>query len=156
MLRIILLFGILAGACLTAALLIGTYLGDPATAGGWDDLLSILAMGLTLILVLYGIKHLRDRLVDRSIGFVRALLVGLGISAVAGIIHALTWTVYTVALVNTSNELWGSTEPISIPPLHHLLQFCWTFLRVFGIAAIVSVVGAYVLKDAHVWQKRTK
>ena len=54
-------------------------------------------MVLALSLIFFGVKRLRDRELGGVIRFVPALLAGLGISAVAGVIYAIGWEITLAA-----------------------------------------------------------
>ena len=50
-------------------------------------------MVLALSLIFFGVKRLRDRELGGVIRFIPALLAGLGISAVAGVIYVIGWEI---------------------------------------------------------------
>ena len=96
--RIILIFGIAAGliVAVTMCLLIANTGPDSAAHSYFTG---YLVMVLALSLIFFGVKRLRDRELGGVIRFVPALLAGLGISAVAGVIYAIGWEI-TLAITD--------------------------------------------------------
>ena len=90
--RIILVFGILAGVvaavpmCLIAA-------SSEHNSAAQSYFVGYLVLVLALSLIFFGVKRLRDRELGGVIRFVPALLAGLGISAVAGVIYVIGWEI---------------------------------------------------------------
>ena len=91
--KVIVRYGIIAGLIVGIPMM--TYmLRMPADAKAAPSmLLTYVVMLVALSMVFVGIKQYRDRALGGVISFMPALLVGLGISAVAGVIYAIAWEI---------------------------------------------------------------
>src|ERR1700741_851784 len=96
--RIILIFGTAAGLIVIVpmSLLLANAEHDSAATSHFTGYL-IMLLGLSLVFV--GVKRLRDRELGGVIRFGPALLAGLGISAVAGVLYVIGWEI-TVAVTD--------------------------------------------------------
>ncbi|MBX3703769.1 MAG: DUF4199 domain-containing protein, partial [Steroidobacteraceae bacterium] len=90
--RLILTFGIAAGLIVAIPMCLLVATSEPGDAGQ-SHVVGYLIMLLALSLVFVGVKRLRDREYGGVIRFVPALLAGLGISAVAGVIYVIGWEI---------------------------------------------------------------
>ena len=94
--RYAIVYGGLSGLIIIAVLVAGLALHS-RFSGFASEWFGYLVMLVALTFVFVGVKRFRD--VDRGgiIGFGRALAVGLGIAAVAGITYAVAWEAYLAA-----------------------------------------------------------
>jgi len=90
--RIILIFGIAAGLIVAVPMSLMLANAEPGSAAT-SHFTGYLIMLLALSLIFFGVKRLRDRELGGAIRFVPALLAGLGISAVAGVIYVIVWEI---------------------------------------------------------------
>ena len=90
--RTILFFGIVAGLIVAVPMCLLVANAEPGSAAT-SHFTGYLIMLLALSLVFVGVKRLRDRELGGTIRFVPALLAGLGISAVAGVIYVIGWEI---------------------------------------------------------------
>lgn len=96
--NIIFLFGTIAGL-----IMIGAMIAVIVAAGGEPDMSSnsllfgYLIIIIALSMVFFGVKRYRDQELGGVIKFLPALLMGVGITLVAGVIYVLVWEVYLVA-----------------------------------------------------------
>jgi len=92
--KIVLIYGLIAGAIVGAMLLITMPLYESGTLhfenGEW---LGYTTMVISLSLVFFGIKSYRDNHAGGSITFWSGLKVGLLITSVASMIYALSWEI---------------------------------------------------------------
>jgi hypothetical protein len=88
--KIVLTFGLIAGAILSAMLLVTASLMDGI---GFDSgaVIGYTSMVLAFLLVFVGVKSYRDNVAGGRIGFGRALALGLMITAVASVCYVATW-----------------------------------------------------------------
>ncbi|MFN9542555.1 MAG: DUF4199 domain-containing protein [Alphaproteobacteria bacterium] len=90
----ILFYGTIAGLVVILSMI-----GMIAPSGGAPEMgdMSVVYGYVTMLVALsavfFGIRSQRDNALGGSIGFVAALFMGLGISAVAGVIYVLVWEV---------------------------------------------------------------
>ena len=88
--KIVLTFGLIAGAIMSAMMLITLPFHDEI---GFDKsaVIGYTTMVLAFLMVFFGVKSYRDNVAAGSVTFWRALTVGLMITAVASVCYVVTW-----------------------------------------------------------------
>lgn len=88
--KIVLTFGLIAGAVLSAMMLLTLPFMDRI---GFDKgmFIGYAGMVLAFLMVYFGVRSYRDNVAGGSIGFGRAFLVGLAITAIASACYVATW-----------------------------------------------------------------
>jgi amino acid transporter len=96
--KIVLTFGLIAGAVLSVMMLLTLPFLDKI---GFDkgEVIGYTTMVLAFLMVFFGVKSYRDNVAGGRVTFWRAFLVGLMITAVASVCYVATWQViyYKVA-----------------------------------------------------------
>src|SRR5688500_7099465 len=96
--KIVVIYGLISGAILTAFLWLMTYLWAKGTLtfdnGEYSGYGSML---VSLSMVFFGIKSYRDNQSKKSIGFWKGVQIGLLISLIASVCYATGWEVYLQA-----------------------------------------------------------
>jgi hypothetical protein len=135
-----------------------------------------ITMIVALSTVFLGIKHYRDKVLGGTIRFGTALLVGLGISAVASVIYAVAWDVslalsgfdfagsYSRMTIEAAQARGASPEELSkvtqeteafvrmySNPLYRLPI---TFVEMFPVGVLISLISAAVLRNSRVLPAR--
>lgn len=176
MLRIILLFGIASGL-IVAVPMFSLLAGNP----GHDSWTSSHFFGYTLMLValslvFLGVKRYRDRDLGGVIKFLPAFLLGLGISAVAGVVYVVGWeitqaltnyafaTEYPKAMIEAARQKGASAAELekmtaemaafSKMYANPLFRLPMTFVEIFPVGLIVSLITALVLRNPRVLPAR--
>lgn len=90
--RIVLTFGLIAGAILSAMLLITLPFQD-SIGFEWGTVIGYTTMVLAFLLVFFGVRSYRDQVAGGTVRFGRALVVGALISVVASSCYVVTWEV---------------------------------------------------------------
>jgi len=174
--RILVLYGIVAG--LIAGIPVDwLVLGrTPRWASGNMMLYTYLAMIVALTAVFLGIKHYRDKALGGVIRFVPALLVGLGISAVASLIYALCWETslalsgvdfagsYAKQMVAAAQAQGASpaelqkaiaeADAFAKSYANPLYRIPVTFLEMFPVGVLISLISAGLLRNPRVLPAR--
>ncbi|MDZ4864116.1 MAG: DUF4199 domain-containing protein [Gemmatimonadota bacterium] len=90
--KIVLTFGLIAGAILSVMMLITIPFHDQI---GFDKglIIGYTTMVLAFLMVFFGVKSYRDNVAGGSVTFGRAFVVGLLITAVASVCYVATWQV---------------------------------------------------------------
>jgi hypothetical protein len=90
--KIVLTFGLIAGAILSAMMLITQAFFDQI---GFDkgEIIGYTTMVLAFLMVFFGVKSYRDNVAGGTVTFGRAFKVGLMITAVASLCYVATWEV---------------------------------------------------------------
>ena len=167
--RIILIFGIVAGVvvavpmCLMAA---NSEHGSAAQSYFTGYLILVLALSLIFV----GVKRLRDRELGGVIRFVPALLAGLGISAVAGVIYAIGWEItlavtdfafidsYSNAAVEAARAKGASAAEVQAviaqmdefrrQYANPFFRLPMTFVEIFPVGVLISLISAGLLRNS--------
>ena len=164
--KIVLTFGLLAGAVLSAMLLITLPFMETI---GFDRAMVVgyTSMVLAFLLIFFGVRSYRDNVAGGSVGFGRAFAVGASIAAVASLCYVATWeivyfnfapdflTKYQAHVLDKARADGETPEAIAARKAE-MDQFAeWyqnpavnaavTFLEPLPVALIVSLVSAGVL-----------
>ncbi|HEX5162278.1 MAG TPA: DUF4199 domain-containing protein [Steroidobacteraceae bacterium] len=124
-------------------------------------------MLVALSMVFVGIKQYRDKALGGVIKFGPALLLGLGISAVAGFIYAVSWEIsmafmkfdfsaFYAKVVMAQARAAGADEAKAAADAAHftqmyanpLFRFPMTFLEIFPVGILVSLISAGLLQNS--------
>ena len=159
----ILTYGVIAGFVVVIVNFSSVHLGHAST---W---LGFLVMFIAFATIFVAIKQYRDQVQGGVITFSTGLLMGLGISAVAGVIYVLMWELYLVAtdygfiqtytdsLVEAKRSSGASDAEIAatvqqmddfkVQYMNPLFRLPVTLLEIFPVGFIVSLVSAGVLRN---------
>ncbi len=169
MIRTILVFGAIAGL-IVAAPMFGTFLFHIVPPKlGHSLLFGYLVMLLALSLIFVGVKRFRDQSLGGVIRFLPALLVGLGVSAVAGFFYVAAWELiqaathndfansYAAAMVESAHAKGASPAELQrvtaqaqafktqyADPLYRLPM---TFAEIFPVGVLISLISAGLLRN---------
>lgn len=176
MIRIILTFGLLAGAVVAAPMFLLLTFSGPGSV--WSShLAGYTIMLLALSLVFVGVKRHRDRALGGVIRFLPAFGMGLGISLVAGIVYVVGWEItlaltdfrfieeYSNAAIEAARARGASAaevqavvsdmEAFRASYANPLIRLPMTFVEIFPVGAIVSLVSAALLRNSRFLPART-
>jgi hypothetical protein len=173
--RLIVLYGIMGGLIVAVPMnwqILTLQPGDspPGMLVGYLTMI----VGLTMVFV--GIKHYRDKVCGGVIRFGPALLVGLGISAVAGLIYVIAWEIslafgtfdfvewYARSMVEGARARGASEAEVqkaiadaaTITKLYAnpLFRMAITFIEIFPVGVLISLISAAVLRNSRVLPAR--
>ena len=169
--KIILTFGSIAGLVIIGSIILGALLARSESTK-FSELVGYLVMIVALSVIFVGIKRYRDRELGGVIKFGPALLLGLGISLVAGVVYVVSWEVYlsvtdyafiheyTQAIIEAKKAAGLSGEDLDAlvasmntmrqkyaNPLYRLPM---TFLEIFPVGLLISLISAAVLRKSDV------
>lgn len=164
--RIILVFGAISGVVAIGSMILSLALAGDGTGSVW---LGYLVMIVALSLIFLGIKRYRDQELGGVIRFGTAMLLGLGITLVASLIYVAVWEVNLAmtdyafiedyaqsVLANKEAEgLAGaaleaevaSMETFKTRYANPLFRMPMTFLEIFPVGLIISLISAGLLKN---------
>jgi hypothetical protein len=167
--RIILIFGAAAGLIVAVPMCLLVANAEPGSAAT-SHLTGYLIMLLALSLVFFGVKRLRDRELGGAIRFAPALLAGLGISAVAGVIYVIGWEItlavtdfafidsYSNAAVEAARAKGASAADVEavIAQMEEFrrqyanpfFRLPVTFIEIFPVGLLVSLISAALLRNS--------
>lgn len=170
MIRIVLLYGVIAGLIVAIPMVALMLTLTKATAPDSGAVYGYVTMILALTAVFLGVKHYRDKVQGGVIKFLPALLVGLGISAVASAIYVVGWEISlaysgfdmgeeTRRMMLAAAQARGATDEeiakvmadaaafakMYANPLYRLPI---TFVEMFPIGVLISAVSAALLRNS--------
>ena len=113
--RIVLTYGLIAGAVMGGMLLLALPFQEQI---GFDRgaIVGYTSMVLAFLMVYFGVRSYRDTVAGGSIGFGQAFLVGLGITLVATAVYVATWQVVYYGSCPTSWSVRGLRPRAGAPP----------------------------------------
>jgi len=155
MLRTILLFGLAAGLIVALPMFIGLAFGKPGSFSH-SVVFGYSLMLLAFSLIIVGVKRYRDRVGGGVIRFLPALGIGLGISAVAGVIYVAGWEITLAATDYAFIKDYAATlEParratFEAQYANPLFRLPMTFTEIFPVGVLVSLVAAGLLRNSRV------
>ncbi len=160
-------YGAIAGLISISAITIGLVLGG-ADSGASSQLLGYAIMLLALSLIYFAIRRYRDTVQGGVIRFGRAALLGVIISAIAGVTYVVAWEIY-LAFSGTefidgyiagmvekkqSAGLSGAALEAEIAKLNGIkanyakpwIRLPMTFSEIFPVGLLVSLISAAILR----------
>lgn len=163
MLRLLLIYGVPAGLFITLGIIVGIELGSS------QEWLGYLVMFIVFSTIYVAVKQHRDQELGGVISFLSAFLVGLGISAVAGVVYVLVWEFYSslsgyefidnytssmVEKIRASDrspkemtKAIAGIEAMGEDYRNPFYRLPMTFLEVFPPGLLVSLGSALVLRN---------
>jgi uncharacterized protein DUF4199 len=164
--KIVLTFGLIAGAILAAMMFATLPFMDQI---GFDKSMVIgyTTMVLAFLMVFFGVKSYRDNVAGGSVGFGRAFVVGLSITAIATVCYVAAWefiyyrlvpdfaekcAAYTIEqakkagkseaeIAATTKKMAEFTESYKNP----FINIAWTLLEPLPVGLVFTLVTAGVL-----------
>lgn len=170
--RTIIIYGAIAGFVAITTIVIG--LSEPVASivGDHQMFLGYLIMLVALSAIFVATKQIRDQEFGGAISFGKAALIGIGISAMAGLVYVFVWEIYlamtdyafigdyaesvlssrqaaganAVELEATIAEMDVMKEQYRNP----LFRLPMTFLEIFPVGIVVSLLSAGILRNSSV------
>jgi hypothetical protein len=127
-------------------------------------------MILALSLIFVGVKRFRDRALGGVIRFGPAFLMGLAISAVAGVIYVVGWEItlvltdfrfmdtYTAAAIEAARAkgaspadleaLAAKLEAFRVQYANPFFRLPVTFIEIFPVGVLISLISAALLRNS--------
>ncbi len=169
MLRTILMFGVAAGLIVIVPMSLMLTNAEPGAAVT-SQFAGYLMMILALSLIFVGVKRFRDRALGGVIKFAPAFLMGLGISAVAGVIYVIGWEI-TLALTDFAfmdtyanaaieaerakgaspadlERVAAEMEAFKVQYANPLFRLPLTFVEIFPVGLLISLIAAALLRNS--------
>lgn len=169
MLNLILAFGTAAGLLVAIPMCVMVANSEPGSAGH-SQLVGYLTMLVALSLIFVGVKRHRDRVQGGVIRFGKAFGIGLGISAVAGVVYVIGWEItlaitdyafvdtYAAAAIEAKRSAGASAAEVAAVAadmakfkaqyMNPWFRMPVTFVEIFPVGVIVSLVSAVLLRNS--------
>jgi hypothetical protein len=170
MINIAFLFGTIGGLIVCAGMLVGiVVLPEHGGASLWYGYLTML---LAMSTIFFGIKRYRDTTGGGVIKFLPALMLGLGIAIVAGVIYVIAWEVYEAATNYSFAESYANAviarqkaagvsgsaldavtaqmQAFKTEYANPLYRMPMTFMEIFPVGVVVALISAALLRNSRV------
>jgi hypothetical protein len=176
MIRIVSLYGIIAGLIVGVPMVVLMVIVPPDAQMQNGVIYGYVTMIVALTTVFLGIKHYRDKVLGGVIDFWPALLVGLGISAVASAIYMIAWEIsltlsgfdfaqtYSSSMLEAARAKGASAEELAKAAAeaesfvkmysNPLFRLPITFIEMFPVGVLISLISAAVLRNSRVLPAR--
>lgn len=171
--KIILLNGLIAGAIVSAMLLITQYIFRVNnTTLDYGMLIGFSTMIISLSLIFVAVKSYRDQHQKGVITFGKAFQIGILIAIIASLMYATTWEIYfnttgsdfvewyTKAQVDKMveegaseaelNEMKVSLEQLATIYQNPLMRFSMTLMEIFPVGLIITLISAGLLRKKEI------
>ena len=167
MTRVVLIFGLLAGAVLSLMMVVNIAFIDRI---GFDraEIIGYTTMVIAFLMVFFGIRSYRDHIYGGSISFGKAFGIGLLITLVASACYVTTWEViyywfapdfaerYGAYMLEKARQAGATEQELATRAAemaefremykNPLLNAGITFIEVFPIGLVVTLVSAGILR----------
>jgi Protein of unknown function (DUF4199) len=176
MLTLILRYGVIAGLIIGIPMTWRMLSAKPGEVPVVGMLLTYLVMLVALTAVFLGIKAYRDKVLGGVIRFLPALGIGLGISAVASLVYVIAWEIssaystfdfvafykaYMIDSVKARNpspevldKAIADAEAFARMYANPLYRMPMTFIEMFPVGVLISLISAAVLRNPRVLPAR--
>ena len=165
--RVVLVFGLLAGAVLSVMLVVQIAFIDEI---GFDrgEIVGYTTMVLAFLMIYFGIRSYRDHVYGGTIGFWKAVGIGLGITLVAAVCYVTTWEVifywfapdfiekYGVYVVEKAREAGASPQELAAKTAdwvrynemykNPLINAGITLIDVLPVGIVLTLISAAILR----------
>ena len=167
--RLILKAGLAAGLIVAIPMCLLVANAEPGSAAT-SHFVGYLIMLLALSLIFFAVKRIRDQELGGAIRFWPALLAGLGISAVAGVVYVVAWEItlaltdfafiesYSQAAIEAARAKGSSPEEVAKVAAgmaefrdqyaNPLFRIPVTFIEIFPVGCLVSLISAALLRNS--------
>ena len=164
--RIVLTFGLILGAILSAKMIIMMVITMNGESFGGNEVIGYATQVIVYTLVFFGIKSYRDKQLNGFISFGKAFKVGFLISLIGATMYVISWMIYyfgfatefadkytaqviaeaskkgAAELAATTKEMEKFKELYKQP----IFVFFITFLEVLPVGLIITLISSLILK----------
>ncbi|ELR68290.1 hypothetical protein C900_00554 [Fulvivirga imtechensis AK7] len=170
--KVIITYGLIAGAIVTALMYINFSLSGEEMDFDLGEILGYLTMIISLSTIFFGIKTFRDKHNEGIVSFGKAFRIGLFITLIAACMYAIGWEVYyqtsasdfmtkyTAHYIEKLESSGASAEEIEQKAqemkvmqeyyANPFIRFAWTIMEIFPIGLVISLVSAAILRKKEV------
>ncbi|MEQ8684384.1 MAG: DUF4199 domain-containing protein [Imperialibacter sp.] len=167
--KVIITYGLIAGAIVVVLMYLTMPIGKENGNYDLGMVLGYVSMIAALSMIFFGVKAFRDKYLNGSITFGKALLTGLAITLVAGIVYCIGWEIYynTVApdfMTDYTNfyiekmkdegasqaeidEMTASMDAMAENYKNPVVRFGMTLLEIFPVGLVISLVCAVLFRS---------
>lgn len=176
MLRTSLIYGVIAGLIVAIPMFSLLAMDADHTSLSSSQFFGYAMMILALSMILVGVKSYRDKVKGGVIKFLPAFLLGLGISAVAGVVYVVGWEIaqmfmeddfasgYAASMIESARAKGASPAEIEalsaqmaefqVMYANPLFRLPMTFIEIFPVGLIISLITAALLRNPRFFPAR--
>lgn len=169
-------YGIIGGVIVTIAVLWNWLVLTPGKEPVTGMVFGYLVMLVALTAVFLGIKAYRDKALGGAIRFMPAFALGLGISAVASLFYVVSWEIcmayssydfiahYQTMMLDAAKaegatpaqlqQKMAEAESFATMYRNPVIRMCFTFIEMFPVGILISLISAAVLRNSRVLPAR--
>jgi hypothetical protein len=162
-------FGLIAGAVMSLLFLATVPFHDKIGFGPIAMAIGYTSMVLAFLMIYFGIRSYRDNVAGGRITFGKALQVGLGITAIAGLCYVITWefvyftvmhdfmdkyAAYMIAKARAAGQSETAIQKITTDMAHFkelyenpLVNAAMTFLEPLPVGVLMTFLSAALLRS---------
>ncbi len=162
--KLVLVYGVISGLVI---IVINTLSLELGIGQAW---LGFLVMFIAFSAIFVAVKQCRDETLGGVIRFGTGFLVGLGITVIASLVYVLVWELYLaltdyafidayIDSIVESRQSGGAsqaelaatiaeTETIRQQYTNPLFRLPMTFVEVFPVGVLISLISAFILRDS--------
>jgi hypothetical protein len=176
MIAFILRYGVIAGVLVAIPMMWNWLTLTPEAKPITGMLFGYLIILVSLSMVFLGVKAYRDKVLGGVIRFVPALAVGLGITAVASVFYVVSWEIcmaygsydfvgfYKAAMIDSAKgstpeklqKAMADAESFAVMYRNPWIRMPMTFLEMFPVGVLISLISAAVLRNPKVLPARAR
>ena len=165
MISLIVRYGVIGGLIIVIPMLWRMLSAKPGDIPVVGMLLTYLVMLVALTTVFLGIKHYRDKMLGGAIRFLPAFGVGLGITTIASIVYVIGWEISSAYssfdfvpfyknMMIKSGRTVAEAEAFATMYANPWYRMPMTFIEMFPVGLLVSLISAAVLRNSRVLPAR--
>ena len=165
--KIVLTFGLIAGAIMSAMMLITFQFHDQIGFGRTGYIVGYTSMVLAFLMVYFGVRSYRDNVAGGRVGFGRAFAIGMLITVVGSVCYVATWEVvyykfmpdfadkYAAYAVDKAKQAGATDAQIAAKEKEMaefkeaytkpLVNIAYTFLEPLPVGLLITLVTAVAL-----------
>ncbi len=170
--RIVLTYGSISGLIVILTSITGIYIASGDSQFEFTAWMGYTSMLIALSMIFIGIKRFRDDHQGGVITFGKAMVIGIGIAATAGVIYVLIWEIYLIytdyAYIDhyvqsvidarrtagadeaTMKEVIAEMEQMKTQYGNPLFRLPITFLEIFPVGLLITLISAAILRRSDV------
>ncbi|HET9135707.1 MAG TPA: DUF4199 domain-containing protein [Candidatus Kapabacteria bacterium] len=166
--KVVLTYGIIAGVIIAILMTISGTLFEFGSNFSMSLALGYASMIISLSMVFFGIRSYRDNYSGGSMTFGKGFLVGLYITIIASVLYVVSWKIYSSIAIPDFADKYASRvieeakkSGASVAEIatktqemtewkqwyaNPIVEFGMTFLEIFPVGLLISVICALILK----------
>lgn len=175
--KMMMTYGLVAGGVTIGGVILGQLLAKGSESMAFLEQLGFLIMFVAFSLIFIAIKRHRDEDLGGVISFGTAFVLGLGITVVASVVYVVVWEInlavtdyafindYADSIIADARDAGRSAEDLAVLEqsmqgmkdnyANPLFRLPITFLEIFPVGLLISLISAWILRNSSVLPAQT-